>query len=52
VRQYLAILDRPDWGDAVRAGLDPDDGSVRWFAGNVAARLRLRAFSDLTGEDS
>jgi hypothetical protein len=49
VRQYLAVLDRQDRCDAVRAGLDPDSDFFAWFAGNVAARLHLRAFTDLTG---
>jgi hypothetical protein len=51
VRRYLAVLDRQDWCDMVRAGLDPDSDFFSWFAGNVAARLQLRAFTDLTGED-
>ncbi len=44
-RQYLAVLDRQDWCDAVRAGLDPADEFFAWFGGQVAARLRLRAFT-------
>ncbi|MFI6825325.1 hypothetical protein ACIBJE_30910 [Micromonospora sp. NPDC050187] len=51
VRQYLAVLDRQDWCDTARAGLGPGSDFVAWFAGDVAARLRLRAFADLTGDD-
>ncbi|OKI51412.1 hypothetical protein [Micromonospora sp. CB01531] len=51
VRQYLAVLDRQDWCDTVRAGLDSDSDFFAWFAANVAARLHLRAFTDLTGDD-
>ncbi|MET7419981.1 hypothetical protein [Dactylosporangium sp. NPDC005555] len=51
VRQYLAVLERPDWCDAVRAGLDPTGDFAAWFAGNVAARLHLRAFADPAGGD-
>lgn len=47
-RQYLAVLDRPGWRDAVRAGLDPAGDYFAWFADHVAARLRLGAFSDRT----
>ncbi|MEV4141689.1 hypothetical protein AB0J72_57240 [Dactylosporangium sp. NPDC049742] len=47
--QYLTVLDRADWCDAVRAGLDPAGDFFHWFATDVAARLRLRAFADLTG---
>ncbi|SBT39036.1 hypothetical protein [Micromonospora auratinigra] len=51
VRRYLAVLDRQDWCDTVRAGLDQSDEFVAWFVANVAARLRLRAFADPTGDD-
>lgn len=51
VQWYLAVLDRQDWCDAVRAGTDSDSDYLAWFAGNVAARLHLRAFADLTGGD-
>ncbi|MGC4749122.1 hypothetical protein ACLQ28_26215 [Micromonospora sp. DT201] len=51
VGQYLAVLDRQDWCDAVRAGLDADSDFFAWFVGNPAARLRLRAFVDLTADD-
>lgn len=51
LRQYLAVLEQPDWRDAVRAGLDPASDFFTWFAGNVAVRLRLRAFSDLIAGD-
>ncbi|GAB3854943.1 hypothetical protein GCM10029963_48760 [Micromonospora andamanensis] len=47
VQQYLAVLDRPDWRDAVRAGLSPTSDFFAWFTGHVAARLRLGAFSDV-----
>jgi hypothetical protein len=50
VRQYLAVLDRPDWCDAVHAGIDRDSDFFRWFADNVAARRRLRAFTDFPGD--
>ncbi|GEM_PF-7112862 len=50
VRQYLTVLDRQDWCDTVRAGLDRDSDLFTWFVGNVAARRRLRAFTDPTGE--
>jgi hypothetical protein len=49
VRQYLAVLDRQDWCDVVRSGLDLDSDFFAWFTGNVATRLRLRAFTDMTG---
>jgi hypothetical protein len=50
VRQYLAVLDRQDWCDTVRTGLDPNSDYFAWFAGNVAVRRRLRAFVDLAGD--
>lgn len=49
VQRYIAVLDRPDWCDTVRAGLDSDSDFFACFADNVAARLHLRAFSNLTG---
>lgn len=48
VRQYLAVLDRPDWCDKIRMGLDPTSDLFAWFTANVAARLHLRAFAELT----
>ncbi|WP_239134272.1 hypothetical protein [Rugosimonospora africana] len=51
VQQYLTVLDRPDWCDTVRAGLDSTNDYFVWFAGNVATRLHLRAFADLKGGD-
>lgn len=51
VRQYLAVLDRQDWCDAVRAGIDADNDFFAWFASNPAARLHLRAFTEMTGDD-
>ncbi|MFD6735946.1 hypothetical protein ACFWDZ_33150, partial [Micromonospora aurantiaca] len=51
VRQYLAVLDRQDWCDAVRAGVDADNDFFAWFASNPAARLHLRAFTEMTGDD-
>jgi hypothetical protein len=51
VQQYLAVLEQPDWRDAVRAGLGPSSDFFAWFTGHVAARLRLGAFSDGTGND-
>jgi len=52
VRQYLAVLDRQDWRDAARAGLDPANDSWSWFVDSVAQRLRLRAFTDAAGGDA
>jgi hypothetical protein len=51
VQQYLAVLDRQDWCDTVRAGLDSDNDFFAWFADHVAARLHLRAFADPNGSD-
>ena len=51
VRQYLDVLDRPAWGDTVRAGLDPTSDFFDWFTESVATRLRLSAFSDVIGAD-
>ncbi|SCF05683.1 hypothetical protein [Micromonospora chokoriensis] len=51
VQRYLAVLDQPDWRNAVRAGLDPTSNFYAWFAEHIAARLRLGAFSDLAGSD-
>ncbi len=48
VRQYLAVLDRQDWCDLVRADVDPDSEHFAWFIGTVVARLPLRAFTDPT----
>lgn len=50
VRQYLAVLDRQDWCDAVRASIDADNDFFAWFASNPAARLHLRAFTESTGD--
>jgi hypothetical protein len=47
VQQYLAVLDRQDWCDTVRADRDSDDSDsdfYAWFADTVAARLHLRSF--------
>ena len=57
VQQYLAVLDRQDWCDMMRADRDSDDpygsgsGFYAWFADTVAARLHLRSFSDPTDGD-
>ncbi|MET7394863.1 hypothetical protein ABZS66_15375 [Dactylosporangium sp. NPDC005572] len=51
VQQYLSVLDLQDWCDTVRAGLDRNSEFFAWFAGNVAARLHLRAFTDPMGGD-
>lgn len=51
VQQYLTVLNRPEWCDTVRAGLDSASDYFAWFTSNVAARLHLRAFADLTGGD-
>ena len=50
VQQYLAVLDRQDWCDTARTGLDPNSDYFAWFVGNVATRRRLRAFTDLAGD--
>ncbi|MEN3611364.1 hypothetical protein AAH979_17615 [Plantactinospora sp. ZYX-F-223] len=42
--RYLAVLQRDDWSMTLRSMLDPADEYHAWFAGTVAARLRLRAF--------
>jgi hypothetical protein len=49
VQQYLEVLDRQDWCDTVRAGLDSNSAFVQWFGDIVAARLHLRAFAGLPG---
>ncbi|MEU1616491.1 hypothetical protein ABZ479_04210 [Streptomyces sp. NPDC005722] len=51
VQEYLAVLNRREWCDKVREDLDADSDFFSWFTGNVATRLRLRAFADLTGDD-
>ncbi|MFD8075543.1 hypothetical protein ACFV3E_23185 [Streptomyces sp. NPDC059718] len=51
VQHYLAVLDGQDWCDTVRENLDADSDFFGWFTNNVAARLHLRAFADLTGGD-
>jgi hypothetical protein len=51
VQQYLAVLEQPDWRDAVRAGLSPAGDFHTWFTSHVAARLRLGAFPDAAGND-
>ncbi|KHD75872.1 hypothetical protein MB27_20655 [Actinoplanes utahensis] len=43
VQQYLAVLEQPDWRDAVRAGLGPTSDFFAWFTNHVATRLRLAA---------
>jgi hypothetical protein len=50
VQQYLAVLDRQNWCDTVRADLNPHSDFYAWFVGNVAKRRRLRAFTDLAGD--
>ncbi|HWS34924.1 MAG TPA: hypothetical protein VN408_19565 [Actinoplanes sp.] len=52
VRQYLAVLERPDWGAAARADHDPASDFHAWFAGNVAARLGLSALFGTAAGDS
>jgi hypothetical protein len=42
VQQYLAVLEQPDWRDAVRTGLGPTSDFFAWFTGHVAARLLPR----------
>jgi hypothetical protein len=51
VQQYLAVLDRPEWCAAVRAGRGLNSDFFAWFAGHAAARLRLGAFSDVAESD-
>ena len=46
VRDYLAVLVRPEWRATVRPGLDPD--VLAWFAQGVATRLGL----DVLGQSS
>ncbi|MEU7935692.1 hypothetical protein [Micromonospora echinofusca] len=48
MQQYLAVLDRQDWCTTIRSDFDPDSDAYFWFAGNVAMRLQLRAFTDPT----
>ncbi|WP_336204126.1 hypothetical protein [Nonomuraea sp. LPB2021202275-12-8] len=45
VRHYLAVLDSEQWCRTARADLDRDDDFHAWVAADVAARLRLRAFT-------
>lgn len=51
VQQYLAVLEQPAWRHEVRAGLDPASDFFAWFASDMAARLHLGAFADVTGGD-
>ncbi|MFF0471934.1 hypothetical protein ACFYPX_31450 [Micromonospora zamorensis] len=51
VQHYLAVLDQPDWRNAVRAGLGPTSSFFAWFVDHVAARMRLGAFSDVAESD-
>lgn len=43
---YLAVLDREDWSQVARAGLEADDHRMRWVADHRAPQLRLCAFPD------
>jgi hypothetical protein len=45
-RDYLAILEQPAWCDRVRADFDRNTAFYGWFAGTIATRLRLAAFTD------
>ncbi|MEV4824634.1 hypothetical protein [Micromonospora sp. NPDC049274] len=47
VQHYLAVLDQPDWRNAVRARPGPTSNFFAWFVDHVAARLRLGALSDV-----
>lgn len=47
VQQYLTVLNRQQWYDAVRENLDQDNRHSTWFLTHVATRLRLHAFTDL-----
>ncbi|WP_406063081.1 hypothetical protein [Micromonospora sp. NBC_00860] len=51
VQHYLAVLDQPDWRNAVRAGFGPTSSFFAWFVDHVAARLRLGALSDVAESD-
>jgi hypothetical protein len=52
VRQYLAVLNHPDWCDTADAIRDRDDDFSTWFVSTVAKRLHLlRAFTDPTTRD-
>jgi hypothetical protein len=51
VQQYLAILNRQDWCDIASDDLDWDNDFRAWFAANIAARLYLRAFMEMTDGD-
>ncbi|MET9249656.1 hypothetical protein [Nonomuraea sp. NPDC003709] len=42
LRHYLAVLNREDWSETARTELASDS----WFARNVAAHLRLQAFTN------
>jgi hypothetical protein len=44
VRGYLAVLDRKEWRDTMRAGHGLDGDFYTLFAATVARRLNLRAF--------
>lgn len=41
VRQYQAVLVRPEWLDTVRADLEPGGRDAAWLTGGVARRLGL-----------
>ncbi|GEA87414.1 hypothetical protein [Cellulomonas cellasea] len=49
-RQYLDVLVRPEWRDAVRADLDPTSDAFAWLAGGVATRLGLDVLADRPGD--
>ncbi|MFN8075125.1 MAG: hypothetical protein U0Q15_06845 [Kineosporiaceae bacterium] len=47
VEQYVSVLDRPDWCEALLAGLNPQSPEASFLVGTVAPRLPLRALADL-----
>jgi hypothetical protein len=51
MRQYLTVLNRQDWCDAIHTNPDRDDDFFAWFVSNVAARLHLHAFTNSTARE-
>ncbi|MDW5323744.1 hypothetical protein [Plantactinospora sp. KLBMP9567] len=49
--RILAVLDREEWCEVVRASLDPQNGYHRWLAETVGRKLRLRAFAGFRTAD-
>jgi hypothetical protein len=46
VRRYLTVLDRQEWRDTMRTGHGLNSEYYTWFAGTIARRLNLKAFSN------